>query len=169
MGGGRGEADLASTWAAYEAFEQQRAPDAATAAATLAAVAPAYKRAGAEMDARRPFEAAAAAAAPTPSPADDTHLTSFLQYIDYEGKQKPLNAFRVRALYERAVLLHPLRPELWARYTDWLDRALPAAAVVLPVHARALRACPWAGDLWANGLRALERLKQPAEAIDGRL
>jgi len=47
------------------------------------------------------------------------------------------------------------------------DRHLPSAAVVLPIHERATRNCSWSGDLWANNLRALERLKAEHQVIDG--
>ena len=46
----------------------------------------------------------------------------------------------------------PLRPS-----------TVPPSAVVNRVYARAVRNCPWVGQLWGRGLRALERSGAPDE------
>jgi len=49
-------------------------------------------------------------------------VSSYLEYIAFETKQKPLDVARVRLLYERAVTSHPLQAQLWAKFTGFLDQ-----------------------------------------------
>ena len=138
--------ELETTWAAYQAFEQQRAP--AEAEAAVAAVEATYKKTAQETEARRPYEARLAevrrpqrrqvGVTVRRRSVNDVHVTvplrddscqatdaednlhAFLQYIDFEAKQKPVDHFRVRTLYERAIARHSLRPDLWTRFTDYM-------------------------------------------------
>ena len=43
----------------------------------------------------------------------------------------------------------------WHLLSTWQDSNLKITSVVLPVHERAVRNCPWVSLLWQNYLRAL--------------
>jgi len=82
-------------------------------------------------------------------------LENFVGYIDFEKRNKPLDTFAVRALFERALKVHCLVADLWVSYTSFLDRNLQVQKVVLATYERAVRNCPWSADLWTGYLRAL--------------
>lgn len=48
-------------------------------------------------------------------------------------------------------------PDLWIKYTTYLDRQLKIKELVLSAHERAVRNCPWTMGLWKSYLLALER------------
>jgi len=93
-------------------------------------------------------------------------LVSFFSYATYEQKRKPLDPFAVRIIFERAIKYHCLVPTVWEKYTFFLDAHFNVESVVLLVHERAIRNCPWASDLWASYLRALERFKSDPQIIE---
>ena len=82
-------------------------------------------------------------------------LNEYRSYIAYEKKENDLA--RVQCLYERAMVENCLNSEFWMEYTNYMDTKLNIADVVLPVHERAVRNCPWVVTLWCNYLNALER------------
>ena len=61
----------------------------------------------------------------------------------------------MQCLYERALAVFPVTHYLWLEYCRYLEVHNPTAAG--PAYARAVRNCPWVGQLWARSLRALER------------
>ena len=62
-------------------------------------------------------------------------MQAYQKYIEFEMKQKPVDAFRVRTLYERALVRHCLRPDVWTRYGDYLVRRPFRAASLSRVRA----------------------------------
>lgn len=57
---------------------------------------------------------------------------------------------------------HASHPALSCPLLTWL--LVPAGlAVINSVYARAVRNCPWVGQLWGRALRALERSGAPEE------
>lgn len=50
-------------------------------------------------------------------------------------------------------------------YLAYLDDHLKIGTVSLPVHARAVRNCPWDVQLWCEYLRALERYESPLKEV----
>uniref|UniRef100_A0AAY5EE78 RRM domain-containing protein n=1 Tax=Electrophorus electricus TaxID=8005 RepID=A0AAY5EE78_ELEEL len=84
-------------------------------------------------------------------------LGEYQSYIDYEMKEG--DPARVQIVFERALTENCLVPDLWAKYTAYLDRQLKIKELVLSCHERAVRNCPWTMGLWKSYLLALERHK----------
>ncbi|GFR93553.1 squamous cell carcinoma antigen recognized by T-cells 3, partial [Elysia marginata] len=76
---------------------------------------------------------------------------------------------RVQCVYERALKDHCLVADLWLQYTNYLSK-LKVRKQICDTYERALRNCPWASQLWANYMLALERentdFKQMKELAD---
>ncbi|XP_052611002.1 squamous cell carcinoma antigen recognized by T-cells 3 isoform X4 [Peromyscus californicus insignis] len=64
---------------------------------------------------------------------------------------------RIQLIFERALVENCLVPDLWIRYSRYLDRQLKVKDLVLSVHSRAVRNCPWTVALWSRYLLAMER------------
>nr|XP_020009264.1 squamous cell carcinoma antigen recognized by T-cells 3-like [Castor canadensis] len=64
---------------------------------------------------------------------------------------------RIQLIFERALVENCLVPDLWIRYSQYLDRQLRVKDLVLSVHSRAVRNCPWTVALWSRYLFAMER------------
>uniref|UniRef100_A0A8B9HC63 Spliceosome associated factor 3, U4/U6 recycling protein n=1 Tax=Astyanax mexicanus TaxID=7994 RepID=A0A8B9HC63_ASTMX len=82
-------------------------------------------------------------------------LAEYQGYIDYEMKEG--DPARVQIIFERALAENCLVPDLWAKYTTYLDRQLKIKDLVLSCHERGVRNCPWTMGLWKSYLLALER------------
>uniref|UniRef100_A0A8C7LU57 Spliceosome associated factor 3, U4/U6 recycling protein n=1 Tax=Oncorhynchus kisutch TaxID=8019 RepID=A0A8C7LU57_ONCKI len=87
--------------------------------------------------------------------AEPPKLAEYQTYIDYE--QKEGDPARIQIIFERALAENCLVPDMWAKYTKYLDRQLKIRDLVLSSHDRAVRNCPWTMGLWKNYLLALER------------
>lgn len=89
---------------------------------------------------------------------DDPALSVYAQYIHWEQKRpkKYQNQELVKALYERALLVHPFIPEVWDDYLLFLCDKFYPQDVVDSVVDRAVKACPWSGTLWAHKIRLAE-------------
>ncbi|KAG8145989.1 hypothetical protein E2320_012417 [Naja naja] len=87
--------------------------------------------------------------------AEAPKLAEYEAYIDLEMRIK--DPARIRLIYERALSENCLVPDLWIRYTQYLDRQLKVKSLVLSVHERAVRNCPWIVRLWNQYLLAMER------------
>uniref|UniRef100_A0A674F4W6 Spliceosome associated factor 3, U4/U6 recycling protein n=1 Tax=Salmo trutta TaxID=8032 RepID=A0A674F4W6_SALTR len=87
--------------------------------------------------------------------AEPPKLAEYQTYIDYE--QKEGDPARIQIIFERALSENCLVPDMWAKYTKYLDRQLKIKDLVLSSHDRAVRNCPWTMGLWKNYLLALER------------
>uniref|UniRef100_A0A8C2E7M4 Squamous cell carcinoma antigen recognized by T-cells 3 n=1 Tax=Cyprinus carpio TaxID=7962 RepID=A0A8C2E7M4_CYPCA len=82
-------------------------------------------------------------------------LAEYQAYIDFEMKEG--DPARVQIIFERALAENCLVPDLWIKYTTYLDRQLKIRDLVLSAHERAVRNCPWTMGLWKSYLLALER------------
>jgi len=93
----------------------------------------------------------------------DNGLENYLNYIDYEKKQK--DPVRIQCLFERAISSHCLEADLWVQYLAYLDTTLKIDTVSLPVYERAVRNCPWSSVIWCGYLRSLERFEKPKAEV----
>ncbi|XP_010894687.1 squamous cell carcinoma antigen recognized by T-cells 3 isoform X2 [Esox lucius] len=131
--------DMEGTYAEYEEWSDQGVSDTITQK---------YKRALQQMEKSKPYEETLIAAEPP-------KLAEYQTYIDYE--QKEGDPARIQIIFERALAENCLVPDMWAKYTKYLDRQLKIKDLVLSTHERAVRNCPWTMGLWKNYLLALER------------
>ncbi|XP_070992026.1 squamous cell carcinoma antigen recognized by T-cells 3-like isoform X2 [Oncorhynchus clarkii lewisi] len=131
--------DMEGTYAEYEEWSDQGVSD---------TVSHKYKRALQQMEKSKPYEETLMAAEPP-------KLAEYQTYIDYE--QKEGDPARIQIIFERALAENCLVPDMWAKYTKYLDRQLKIKDLVLSSHDRAVRNCPWTMGLWKNYLLALER------------
>lgn len=115
-----------------------------------------YEKALAKLEECLPFEDTLGSAQP-PKTAE------FKSYLEYELKKG--DPARIQCLYERAMKENCLVGDMWTEYTSYLDSNLKITSVVLPVHERAVRNCPWVSLLWQNYLRALERNNQDTNKV----
>uniref|UniRef100_A0AAY4CL09 RRM domain-containing protein n=1 Tax=Denticeps clupeoides TaxID=299321 RepID=A0AAY4CL09_9TELE len=82
-------------------------------------------------------------------------MAEYQAYIDFELKEG--DPARIQNIFERALAENCLVPDLWGKYTSYLDRQLKIKGLVLSAHERAVRNCPWTMGLWKSYLLALER------------
>jgi len=81
-------------------------------------------------------------------------LQVYQDYIVFEqNKGEPP---RIICLFERALKDHCLVPDVWLKYTAYLDK-LKSRSQIRDGYDRALRNCPWVSQIWVNYLLALER------------
>ena len=65
---------------------------------------------------------------------------------------------RVLVAHECAIAAFPLTSFLWCSLGSFAESSFPEdPALAASVYSRALRNCPWVGELWARALRAAER------------
>ncbi|XP_046872792.1 squamous cell carcinoma antigen recognized by T-cells 3 isoform X1 [Hypomesus transpacificus] len=131
--------DMDATYAEYEEWSDQGVAETVTQQ---------YRRALQHMHKSKPHEQALLAAEPP-------KLAEYQSYMEYELKEG--DPARVQIIFERALAENCLVPDMWARYTRYLDRQLKIKDIVLSCHDRAVRNCPWTMGLWRSYLLALER------------
>ncbi|KAL8180037.1 UNVERIFIED_CONTAM: Squamous cell carcinoma antigen recognized by T-cells 3, partial [Gekko kuhli] len=131
--------DMETTYAEYEEWSEDPIPE---------AVAKNYKRALQQLQKCKPYEEALLV-------AETPKLAEYQAYIDFEMKGG--DPARIQLIYERALAENCLVPDLWAQYTQYLDRQLKVKELVLSAHERAVRNCPWTVKLWKQYLLATER------------
>ncbi|XP_056139542.1 squamous cell carcinoma antigen recognized by T-cells 3 [Lampris incognitus] len=131
--------DMETTHAEYEEWSEQGVRE---------SVSNQYKKALQQMEKCKPFEETLLVAEPP-------KLAEYQVYIDYELKEG--DPARIQITFERALAENCLVPDMWAKYTTYLDRQLKIKDMVLSTHERAVRNCPWTMSLWKNYLLALER------------
>ncbi|KAJ6656608.1 hypothetical protein lerEdw1_003495 [Lerista edwardsae] len=131
--------DMEATYAEYEEWSEEAVPEAVTKS---------YKKALQQMKKYKPFEEALLG-------AEAPKLAEYQAYIEFETKGG--DPARIQLIYERALAENCLVPDLWARYTQYLDRQLKVKELVLSAHERAVRNCPWTVKLWDQYLLAMER------------
>ncbi|KAL4457863.1 hypothetical protein ABPG75_012728 [Micractinium tetrahymenae] len=148
-------AGAADTLAAYEAWE--RSLPGGQGWQLPAALRQGYERAVHAAGLRQPYEDSVAAG----REAGPELLAAYMAYIKVEERQG--DPARVQVAYERAVAAFPVTHYLWAQYARYLEANLKIGSVVNSVYARAVRNCPWVGQLWGRALRALERSGAPEE------
>ncbi|XP_061585123.1 squamous cell carcinoma antigen recognized by T-cells 3 [Cololabis saira] len=131
--------DMEATYAEYEEWSEQGVPETTTHQ---------YKKVLQQMEKCKPFEEALLVAEPP-------KLAEYQAYITFELKEG--DPPRIQLTFERALAENCLVPDMWAKYTLYLDRQLKIKDLVLSSHERAVRNCPWTMSLWKKYLLALER------------
>ncbi|KAM4808535.1 squamous cell carcinoma antigen recognized by T-cells 3 isoform 1-T1 [Rhinophrynus dorsalis] len=131
--------DMTSTYAEYEEWSEEPIPE---------TVIQSYKKALHQMEQCKPYEDAMLL-------AETPKLAEYQAYIDFEMKGG--DPARIQLIFERALAENCLVPDLWARYTQYLDRQLKVKDLVLSAHDRAARNCPWTVGLWKRYILAMER------------
>ncbi|TKS78710.1 Squamous cell carcinoma antigen recognized by T-cells 3 [Collichthys lucidus] len=131
--------DMEATYAEYEEWSDSGVSE---------NVISQYKKASQQMEKCRPFEESLLAAEPP-------KLAEYQTYIDFELKEG--DPARVQITFERTLAENCLVPDMWAKYTTYLDRQLKVKDLVLSTHERAVRNCPWTMGLWKSYVLALER------------
>uniref|UniRef100_A0A4W6GB41 Spliceosome associated factor 3, U4/U6 recycling protein n=1 Tax=Lates calcarifer TaxID=8187 RepID=A0A4W6GB41_LATCA len=131
--------DMEATYAEYEEWSEHGVPD---------TVIHQYKKALQQMEKCKSFEESLLVAEPP-------KLAEYQAYIDFELKEG--DPARIQITFERTLAENCLVPDMWAKYTTYLDRQLKVRDLVLSTHERAVRNCPWTMGLWKSYLLALER------------
>eukprot|EP00069_Balaena_mysticetus_P013539 bmy_08264T0 len=131
--------DMEATFAEYEEWSEDPIPE---------SVIQNYNKALQQLEKYKPFEEALLQ-------AEAPRLAEYQAYIDFEMKIG--DPARIQLIFERALVENCLVPDLWIRYSQYLDRQLKVKDLVLSVHSRAVRNCPWTVALWSRYLLAMER------------
>ncbi|XP_036132572.1 squamous cell carcinoma antigen recognized by T-cells 3 isoform X1 [Molossus molossus] len=131
--------DMEATFAEYEEWSEDPIPE---------SVIQSYNKALQQLEKYKPYEEALLE-------AEAPRLAEYQAYIDFEMKIG--DPARIQLIFERALVENCLVPDLWIRYSQYLDRQLKVKDLVLSVHNRAVRNCPWTVALWSRYLLAMER------------
>nr|XP_045221805.1 squamous cell carcinoma antigen recognized by T-cells 3 isoform X3 [Macaca fascicularis] len=131
--------DMEATFAEYEEWSEDPVPE---------SVIQNYNKALQQLEKYKPYEEALLQ-------AEAPRLSEYQAYIDFEMKIG--DPARIQLIFERALVENCLVPDLWIRYSQYLDRQLKVKDLVLSVHNRAVRNCPWTVALWSRYLLAMER------------
>ncbi|XP_031298786.2 squamous cell carcinoma antigen recognized by T-cells 3 isoform X2 [Camelus dromedarius] len=131
--------DMEATFAEYEEWSEDPIPE---------SVIQSYNKALQQLEKYKPYEEALLQ-------AEAPRLAEYQAYIDFEMKVG--DPARIQLIFERALVENCLVPDLWTRYSQYLDRQLKVKDLVLSVHSRAVRNCPWTVALWSRYLLAMER------------
>uniref|UniRef100_A0A7N5KIU4 Spliceosome associated factor 3, U4/U6 recycling protein n=1 Tax=Ailuropoda melanoleuca TaxID=9646 RepID=A0A7N5KIU4_AILME len=140
---------MEATFAEYEEWSEDPIPE---------SVIQNYNKALQQLERYKPYEEALLQ-------AEAPRLAEYQAYIDFEMKVG--DPARVQLIFERALVENCLVPDLWIRYSQYLDRQLKVKDLVLSVHNRAVRNCPWTVALWSRYLLAMERHGVDHRAISG--
>ncbi|RWS23957.1 squamous cell carcinoma antigen recognized by T-cells 3-like protein, partial [Leptotrombidium deliense] len=95
--------------------------------------------------------------------SSEDNFDDYLKYIEYEEVNG--TPPRVQSIYERAIVQHCLRADLWLKYTSFLDSKVKIASLSKKAYERALRNCPWIVDLWISYIRCLEKFDENRDNI----
>uniref|UniRef100_A0A672T6W3 Spliceosome associated factor 3, U4/U6 recycling protein n=1 Tax=Sinocyclocheilus grahami TaxID=75366 RepID=A0A672T6W3_SINGR len=133
--------DMEGTYAEYSDWADDGVPEMVTRQ---------YRRALQQLEKCKPFEEALLV-------SETPKLAEYQAYIDFEMKEG--DPARVQIIFERALAENCLVPDLWIKYTTYLDRQLKIKDLVLSAYERAVRNCPWTMGLWKSYILALERHK----------
>uniref|UniRef100_A0A670ZRT9 Spliceosome associated factor 3, U4/U6 recycling protein n=1 Tax=Pseudonaja textilis TaxID=8673 RepID=A0A670ZRT9_PSETE len=139
--------DMEATFMEYQSWTDEPIPY---------AVRQSYARALKQLQKYKPYEDALLV-------AEAPKLAEYEAYIDFEMKIG--DPARIQLIFERALKENCLEPDLWTRYTQYLDRQLRVRSLVLPAHERAVRNCPWTVKMWCHYLMALERHRVEHQVI----
>lgn len=131
--------EMETTYAEYEEWSENGVPD---------TVVHLYRKALQQKEKCKSYEETLLVAEPP-------KLAEYQAYIDFELKEG--DPARVQITFERALAENCLVPDMWTKYTTYLDRQLKIKDLVLSTHERAVRNCPWTMSLWKSYLQALER------------
>ncbi|KAF9290597.1 Squamous cell carcinoma antigen recognized by T-cells 3 [Mortierella alpina] len=102
-------------------------------------------------------------------------LEAFMSYLEFESNPARRLFARLRTLFERAVSVHCLVPAVWNDYASFLMSSNPRnkqydlnPSEVLSIAGKAVRNCPWSGDLWENRFLLMEiHMRSEDEVNDG--
>ncbi|PKK76425.1 hypothetical protein RhiirC2_734338 [Rhizophagus irregularis] len=104
--------------------------------------------------------------------ASNNPLDKFMDYIDFEKKQKKPVVNAIRTLYERAIANYYFDNTLWENYMLFLlekyliDKKV-SISILIKTAERSVRNCPWSGDLWGHYIRILEKnFSSPEEIVN---
>ncbi|KAK2837273.1 hypothetical protein Q5P01_014485 [Channa striata] len=111
--------DMEFTYAEYEEWSEHGVPE---------MVSNQYKKALQQMEKYKSFEESLVVAEPP-------KLAEYQAYIDFELKEG--DPARIQITFERALAENCLVPDMWAKYTIYLDRQLKIKHLVLSTHERA--------------------------------
>ncbi|XP_054629894.1 squamous cell carcinoma antigen recognized by T-cells 3 isoform X1 [Dunckerocampus dactyliophorus] len=131
--------DMEATYAEYEDWSDHGPPE---------IVLNQYKKALQQKEKCKPFEESLLV-------AETPKLAEYQTYIDFEMKAG--DPARIQITFERALAENCLVPDMWTKFTTYLDRQLKIKDLVLSTHDRAVRNCPWTMGLWKSYLLAVER------------
>uniref|UniRef100_A0A1A7Z1N7 Spliceosome associated factor 3, U4/U6 recycling protein n=1 Tax=Iconisemion striatum TaxID=60296 RepID=A0A1A7Z1N7_9TELE len=131
--------EMETTYAEYEEWSENGVPE---------TVVHQYKKAVQQMQKCKSYEEALLVAEPP-------KLAEYQAYMEFELKEG--DPPRIQITFERALAENCLVPDMWTKYTTYLDRQLKIKDLVLSTHERAVRNCPWTMSLWKSYLLALER------------
>lgn len=84
----------------------------------------------------------------------------------YEGGNDP---FRVRCLYERALVDNPLNESLWDDYIKYLSDVVKIPEDTMHACRRAIRNCPREEEFWCHLMILMEKSNRPRQEITGNL
>ncbi|XP_008579317.1 PREDICTED: squamous cell carcinoma antigen recognized by T-cells 3 [Galeopterus variegatus] len=141
--------DMEATFAEYEEWSEDPIPE---------SVIQNYNKALQQLEKYKPYEEALLQ-------AEAPRLAEYQAYIEFEMKIG--DPARIQLIFERALVENCLVPDLWIRYSQYLDRQLKVKDLVLSVHNRAVRNCPWTVALWSRYLLAMERHGVDHRVISG--
>ncbi len=123
-----------------------------------------YKKALSEWQARAEWELKIDDQQDPLSP-DYTQQDTWRNYLQWEKDAKSPPP-RVKCLYERMVRVYCLNHVLWGEYVTWVRSVLASnKSLVLEVHKRAVRNCPWSSALWCSHLQSLQRSRAAHEEV----
>ena len=86
------------------------------------------------------------------------HLSTYASYVELEMASGAGSEARVRTVFERAIVDFPTSDFLWKWYLAWQfegRRTESDAESRAALLRRALRNCPWSGDVWMRHLGSL--------------
>ncbi|CAG8634584.1 14937_t:CDS:10 [Funneliformis caledonium] len=103
--------------------------------------------------------------------ASGNALDKFMDYIEFEKKQKKQIVNAIRTLYERAIAIYYLEYSLWEDYMLYLiDKNLTdkkvSLSILIKTAERSVRNCSWSGDLWSHYIRLLEKNFSSEEIVN---
>lgn len=93
-----------------------------------------------------------------------SRLDSWTIYLDFLLYGIPARSTQppevlVRTVYERGLVIHCLVPSLWVDYLKFLQTRYKVQSWSESASSRALRNCPWSGDVWSESLLIREASK----------
>jgi squamous cell carcinoma antigen recognized by T-cells 3 len=134
-----------------------------------------YEKTLKHTELRRPYEDSITQA----TGPDERLLAAYLSYIKVEesnlintaatttttttssSSSDEAGISRVCMLYERAVAVFPVTHHLWLSYARFLEYTTTTTSTnkiaIVKIYRRAVRNCPWVGQLWSRLVRAEER------------
>ncbi|KAJ4846914.1 hypothetical protein Tsubulata_010310 [Turnera subulata] len=155
--------NLSSVLQAYKAWEAEQgnllASDSTDPDGIPSDVAAAYRKAVEMSNARAQHEQLVS----SQDISDAEKFQNFMNYIKFEKSVG--DPTRVQLLYERAVTELPVSSDIWLDYTRYMNRTLKVGNIVTSVHSRAVKNCPWVGELWVRYLLCLERGRASEDEI----